>query len=75
MLEKEFLKVVTASEQAQASSSSLQRLTSKSTSARQLSFVEENAGYTAGYIIRKLEKYSQKMTQENIGSEENGRGT
>ena len=68
MLEKEFLKVVTASEQAQASSSSLQRLTSKSTSARQLSIVEENAvRYTAGYIIRKLEKkYSQKMTQENI---------
>ena len=68
LLEKEFLKVVTASEQAQASSSSLQRLTSKSTSARQLSFVEENAvRYTTGYIIRKLEKkYSQKITQENI---------
>ena len=66
LLEKEFLKAITMSEQAQASSSTAQ--TSDSTSARQLTFVEENAvRYTAGYIIRKLEKkYSHKNTQENM---------
>ena len=67
LMEKEFLKSVMLSEQANSSASTSAETLPDSASGGTLTFVEENAvRYTAGYIIRKLEaKYSRQHTHES----------
>ena len=65
-MEKEFLRSMIPSEQANWIASTTAQMSADSTSDRRLTFVEANAvRYTAGYVIRKLEsKYSCLKTIE-----------